>query len=76
MINENDNNKEKVEVENNNEIEIEKNEIYKGVILIKEYKSISDNINYPNIEGIYTFKVQISLCFDKKYIPYYNLKKR
>ena len=60
MINENDNNEEKVEVENNNEIEIEKNEIYKGVTLIKEYKSISDNINYPNIEGIYTFKVQLN----------------
>ena len=51
---------EKDEEENNNEIEIEKKELFPGIILIKEYQQISDIINFPDIEGIYTFKIQLN----------------
>ena len=64
MNNNNDNNEEEEIEQNNNknnEIEIEKKEIFKGIILIKEFQTISDNINFPEIEGIYIFKIQLNL---------------
>ena len=48
--------------ENNiNEIKIEKKELLPGIILIKEYQQIIDDINYPDIEGMYIFKIQLNI---------------
>ena len=62
-MNNNNNEEEEIEdnVNQNNEIEIEKKEIFKGIILIKEYQTISDKINFPEIEGTYIFKVQLNI---------------
>ena len=62
-MNNNNNEEEEIEdnVNQNNEIEIEKKEIFKGIILIKEYQTISDKINFPEIEGSYIFKVQLNI---------------
>ena len=63
MNNNNDNdNEEEQEIDNNvNETEIEQKEIVQGVILIKEYQTITDKINFPEIEGIYIFKVKLTI---------------
>ena len=51
MNNNNDNdNEEEQEIDNTvTETEIEQKEIVQGVILIKEYQTITDKINFPEI---------------------------